>query len=128
MGLDDMIFDSKLLDKTKENCKDLIGAYDYENWDNLEAMEHLDGATYYNGYSVCFRMIYPIHHVMMAGSIPFPLTSEHLRFLKLQTRLDVLELSIPKQDINENNKRKIIKYMEETKSALEVMRESWRSE
>ena len=52
MGFDDEVWDSQLLETTREMCKEFIGSYGYEDWDDLEGME--TGDKIYNGYSLCY--------------------------------------------------------------------------
>ena len=50
MGFDDILFDNRIEEKTKTMLNELIGCYDYENWDDLESME--TGTQTYSAYSL----------------------------------------------------------------------------
>ena len=64
MGFDDILFDNRIEEKTKTMLNELIGCYDYENWDDLESME--TGTQTYSAYSLIWlrragaaRMMWP---------------------------------------------------------------------
>ena len=125
MGFDDSVFDSGLKDKTKETCKDLIGAYNYEDWDNLDNME--TGKSMYNGYSLCYRMLYAINHVMLVGSCSRSVSQYQLERLKLHTRKDVLELTISEGEgkFYDDNEVKIIHHLQLTIAEIDAV---WKEE
>ena len=57
MGFDDILFDNRIEEKTKTMLNELIGCYDYENWDDLESMET---GTHYSAYSLIWSQLYNI--------------------------------------------------------------------
>ena len=91
MGFDDEVCDSNLLETTREMCGKMIGSYGYENWDDLEGME--TGKHVYNGYSLCYRMLHPIHTVMMSGANPTQPTELQVKRNNLLVRDECLKLA-----------------------------------
>ena len=79
MGFDDILFDNRIEEKTKTMLNELIGCYDYENWDDLESMET---GTHYSAYSLIWSQLYNINFVMMVGMSPFAPNPEMIQKLK----------------------------------------------
>ena len=89
MGFDDILFDNRIEEKTKTMLNELIGCYDYENWDDLESMET---GTHYSAYSLIWSQLYNINFVMMVGMSPFAPNPEMIQKLKKKDRKEVLEM------------------------------------
>ena len=115
MGFDDEVWDSQLLETTREMCKEFIGSYGYEDWDDLEGME--TGDKIYNGYSLCYRMTLQIRNVFMAGANPYAPTELQVKKNNLETRKETLQLagSVLKKG---DDKRRIIGLIGETDKAI----------
>jgi hypothetical protein len=90
MGFDDDVRDDAIKEKTIGILRPLIGQYNYENWDDIDAME--TGDHVYNSYSLLFKQIHAINYVMMVGSMPVAPTDKHKELCKKITRMNVLQV------------------------------------
>jgi hypothetical protein len=104
MGFDDIVSDAHLYDQIKEMIQPLIGQYNYEKWDNLEAMENGVSETYahYNAYSLAYKLIYQTKFCLAQGAHPVNLKDvkgwDAIKWLKVRTRKEVLEMYLEKKD------------------------------
>ena len=106
MGFDDILFDNRIEEKTKTMLNELIGCYDYENWDDLESME--TGTQTYSAYSLIWSQLYNINFVMMVGMSPFAPNPEMIQKLKKKVRKEVLEMFMEELDREHKDYEKIV--------------------
>ena len=105
MGFDDILFANRIEEKTKTMLNELIGCYDYENWDDLESMET---GTHYSAYSLIWSQLYNINFVMMVGMSPFAPNPEMIQKLKKKVRKEVLEMFMEELDREHKDYEKIV--------------------
>lgn len=90
MGLDDLIFDSKLIQTILHKLKYDLSTYTDEDISdgNLDLWE---SEMYYNGYSVVFHSLLPLFTALAAGMQPTELTPEQRNKVRKLTRKRILE-------------------------------------
>ena len=112
MGFDDAIFDENIEAKTKKILGELVGQYDYETWDDLDAME--TGDKVYCAYSLIWRQLYNINLVMIVGACPVAPPPEMIAKMKLRIRKEVLEMFIEEMGGDWKHFDKVVQLWEST--------------